>query len=128
MLIEPPYRDTIVELLHHTPSGKSPGLDGIPFEVYRFLINNDEHNDFGDMLGSVLHDAFNSIFPNSWCQTKIVLLFKKGDPMLLQDWRPLSLINSDAKLFTKLLANRINLLLPELINPYQTGFTKSFNF
>jgi hypothetical protein len=52
----------------------------------------------------------------------MVLLFKKGDPQLLVNWRPLSLINSDAKLFTKLIANRMNKVLPKLINPYQTGF------
>ena len=52
----------------------------------------------------------------------MVLLFKKGDPLLLANWRPLSLINTDAKLFTKLLANRFNSVLPGLVNPYQTGF------
>jgi hypothetical protein len=52
----------------------------------------------------------------------MVLSFKKGDPLLLANWRPLCLINSDAKLFTKLLANRFNRVLPKLINPYQTGF------
>lgn len=55
-------------------------------------------------------------------KTRMVLLFKKGDPTLLSNWRPLSLINADAKLYTKLLANRFNLVLPSLINRYQTGF------
>ena len=64
-------------------------------------------------------------FPSSWKKTRMVLLFKKGDPELLQNWRPLSLINCDAKLFTKLIANRFNTVLPSLINPYQTGFMPS---
>jgi hypothetical protein len=52
-----------------------------------------------------------------------MVLFKKGDPELLKNWwRPLSLINADAKLFTKLLANRFYKVLHLLINPYQTGF------
>ncbi|KAG2192922.1 hypothetical protein INT47_002761, partial [Mucor saturninus] len=70
----------------------------------------------------ILNDALIGVFPPSWQQTRMVLLFKKGDPMILKNWRPLSLINSDAKLFTKLLANRLNLVPPQLINPYQTGF------
>ena len=52
----------------------------------------------------------------------MVLLFKKGDPLLLANWRPLSLINTNAKLFTKLLANRFNSVLPGLVIPCQTGF------
>ena len=32
------------------------------------------------------------------------------------------MINRDARLFTKLLANRFNKVLPHIINPYQTGF------
>lgn len=34
-LTEKPNLATIDSLISHTPTGKSPGLDGIPFEVYR---------------------------------------------------------------------------------------------
>jgi hypothetical protein len=95
-------------------------MDGIPFEVYHYLAGRSRP--FLDLLVAVLGDAFSGVFPSSWQQTRMVLLFKKGDPELLSNWRPLSLINSDAKLFTKLLANRFNRVLPQLINPYQTGF------
>ena len=54
----------------------------------------------------------------------MILLYKKGDASDLANWRPLSLINSDAKLFTKLLTNRLRPLLPQLIHPGQTGFMK----
>ncbi|KAG2192841.1 hypothetical protein INT47_012370 [Mucor saturninus] len=98
----------------------SPGLDGLPFEVYKYLFKFSA--DFRTMLLGILNDALIGVFPTSWQQTRMVLLFKKGNPMLRKNWRPLSLINSDAKLFTKLLANRLNTVLPQLINPYQTGF------
>ena len=52
----------------------------------------------------------------------MVLLFKKGEPLSLKNWRPLSLINTDAKLFTKLLTNRIKDVANTLINQYQSGF------
>jgi hypothetical protein len=41
---------------------------------------------------------------------------------MLDNWRPLSLIKSDAKIFTKISSNRLNAILPKLINQYQTGF------
>ncbi|KAG2191396.1 hypothetical protein INT47_004330, partial [Mucor saturninus] len=112
--------DTLQNLVGHTPVGNSPGLDGLPFEAYKYLFKS--LADFRTMLIGILNDALIGVFPPSWQQTRMVLLFKKGDPMLLKNWRPLSLINSDAKLFTKLLANRLNTVLPQLINPYQTGF------
>ncbi|KAG2193800.1 hypothetical protein INT47_009942 [Mucor saturninus] len=119
-LTDPILMDTLQDMVGHTPFGKSPGLDGLPFEVYKYLFKSSA--DFRTMLLGILNDALIGVFPSSWQQTRMVLLFKKGDPMLLKNWRPLSLINSDAKLFTKLLANRFNLVLPQLINPYQTGF------
>ncbi|KAG2194762.1 hypothetical protein INT47_012064 [Mucor saturninus] len=119
-LTEPIVMDTLQDLIRRTPLGKSPGLDGLPFEIYKYLFKTSEP--FRIMLLGILNDALIGVFPLSWQQTRMVLLFKKGDPMLLKNWRPLSLINSDAKLFTKLLANRLNQVLPPLINLYQTGF------
>jgi hypothetical protein len=119
LLVALPDFDTVWSVLMHAPKSKSPGLDGIPFEVYQYLS---ACRPFMNLLVAVLGDAFAGVFPPSWLHTRMVLLYKKGDPQLLANWRPLSLINSDAKLFTKLLANRINGVLPGLINPYQTGF------
>lgn len=119
-LIEPLTKMDLLDLLARTPTGKSPGLDGIPFEVYRHLAPRSSH--FCSILLKVLQQAFDGVFPCSWSETRMVLLFKKGDPEMLTNWRPLSLINSDAKLFTKIVANRVNMVLPRLINPYQTGF------
>ncbi|KAG1038429.1 hypothetical protein G6F43_012688 [Rhizopus delemar] len=115
-----PSDSDVMDLLQHSPLGKSPGLDGIPFEVYKLL--SEISIPFRRLLLEVIRCAFVGIFPPSWQQTRMVLLFKKGDPILLSNWRPLSLINTDAKLFTKLLSNRLNRYLPQLINPYQTGF------
>lgn len=114
------HKVDLLDLVAHTPSGRSPGLDGLPFELYKHLAPRS--NPFCSLLLQVIRDAFEGKFPTSWSDTRMVLLYKKGDPELLGNWRPLSLINSDAKLFTKLIANRVNEILPSLINPYQTGF------
>lgn len=116
LLMEDITYDAIYDILQHAPMGRSPGLDGIPFELYKYLFKS------CTAFGKLLRDTLQGTFPQSCKQTRMVLLFKKGDPELLKSWRPLSLINTDAKLFTKLLANRFNKVLPSLINPYQTGF------
>jgi hypothetical protein len=54
----------------------------------------------------------------------MILLFKMDNPGLLKNWRALSLINSDANPFTKIVADRMQPLLQRLISPIQTGFIR----
>ena len=108
-LMEMPRRDFVFSLLSHSPKYKSPGLDGLPFELYQYLAVFFFF--FFVLLVAVLGSAFSGAAPPSWKQTRIMMLYKKGGPQLLINWRPLSLINCDAKLFTKLIANRMNKVL-----------------
>ena len=56
----------------------------------------------------------------------ICLIPKKSkDRLLIQNWRPITLLNTDYKIYTKLLARRLTPLLPTLIHPNQTGFVKN---
>jgi hypothetical protein len=54
----------------------------------------------------------------------VTLLPKKSDAAEIKDFRPISLIHSFAKIVTKLLANRLAPMLPELISPNQSAFVK----
>jgi hypothetical protein len=119
-LIQPVSEMELEGLIDHSPLGKSPGLDGLPFELYKLLFSLS--SEAAALFRRVLDLALDGRFPHSWTSTRMILLFKKGDPELLKNWRPLSLINTDAKLFTKMIANRLNVHLPNMINPYQTGF------
>lgn len=55
-------------------------------------------------------------------QAIITLIEKKGkDRNYLENWRPISLKNVDAKIASKVIAARIILALPEIITSTQTG-------
>ena len=60
---------------------------------------------------------------NSQRQAIITLLDKKGrDRTFLENWRPISLINVDAKIASKAIANRMKQVLPEIIHHNQCWF------
>ncbi|SAL95011.1 hypothetical protein, partial, partial [Absidia glauca] len=46
---------TLADLLKHSPRNRSPGLDGISFEVYRYLFS--QHKRTKDLLLQILEDA-----------------------------------------------------------------------
>jgi hypothetical protein len=55
----------------------------------------------------------------------ITLLPKKlKNRLVLKDWRPISLLNTDYKIIAKILANRLKSVLPNIINDDQTGYIK----
>lgn len=103
-----------------TPKSSSPGIDGIPYEILSEVLT---HPLAAPIALNVYNDALiHSIFPESWLETCMSLLPKKGDLSMLKNYRPISLINTDAKVFTRLLNARLMPTMNRLISPHQLGF------
>ncbi len=100
-------------------NGKSPGTDGFTVDWYKFFWSDiskfvlDSLN-YAYIKGELLVDQRRGI---------ITLIPKKGKSrMLLKNWRPISLLNTDYKILTKGLASRLKKVLPSIIDSDQTGF------
>ena len=99
--------------------GKTPGNDGLPIEFY---------NVFWSLIGKMVVESFNEAYEegemsNSQRQGVITLIEKTGkDRTHLENWRPISLTNVDAKIASKVIATRITKILPEIIHSNQTGY------
>jgi hypothetical protein len=102
------------------PSKSSPGTDGLPYEILALLF---DHRETASLAVKVFNAALSDgIFPASWLTTCMCLLPKKGDLSLLKNWRPISLINTDAKTFTRLINGRLMPHLSKILCPQQLGF------
>lgn len=112
--------DDLQSAASRTPHHSSPGPDGLPYQAWRLVFT---HPLYTNLVMRVYDDALqHGIFPSSWNDTCMCLLPKKGDLTNLANWRPISLINCDAKIFTRLLNARIINAASSLITPYQCGF------
>jgi hypothetical protein len=49
-------------------------------------------------------------------------IYKKNDPAKIANYRPISLLNTDYKIFTKALTIKLARIAPDLIHPAQAGF------
>ena len=101
---------------------KSPGLDGLPYEVYLRMSH---------MFVPILTDVFNHWFAQGaipGCVTKgVITLLKKGGRHVgegLDDYRPITQLNTELKILARVLANRLQLVISDLIGPEQTYAVK----
>uniref|UniRef100_A0A8C5MCG1 Reverse transcriptase domain-containing protein n=1 Tax=Leptobrachium leishanense TaxID=445787 RepID=A0A8C5MCG1_9ANUR len=113
---------TIEELalaLQTSKTGKSPGPDGLPIRYYK---------SYAAILFPHLLTALNDLteglqLPTQTLSANITILPKEGkDPELCTSYRPISLLNCDLKLFSKILADRLKPFLPALVHADQVGF------
>ena len=87
----------------------------------------------GDKLHSlILTVIFNNIsktkqIPDSWHEANIVIVFRKGDPKDINNYRPISLLSHSHSIFTRLLQTRVNRTLDENQAREQEGFLKGYS-
>lgn len=115
--------DEIKEAMKSMAHHKTPGLDGLPIEFY--LLHPDL---WADLFQKVYNETFlDGRLTSSQRTTAIALLYKKGDPNYPQNYRPISLLNVDAKILTKILTKRLKNHIAHLIPDEQTGFIPGRN-
>lgn len=101
-------------------NNKSPGTDGFPPEWYKAMRNK---------VLPLLDTCFNYVLkegasPPSWREAFISVISKEGkDKTDCLGYRPISVLNTDCKLYASILSKRLE-VMPQLIDEDQTGFLK----
>ena len=113
--------EEIKKTIKNMANNKTPGTDGFPIEFYKFFWT-----DISKYLISSIMCSFNSSSLSINQRRGIITCLPKGnkDRTRLKNWRPITLLNSDYKIISNVLANRLKQFLPNIINQDQKGFIK----
>ena len=121
LLNAPITREEVLEAIRSLQSGKAPGPDGYGPEYYKKM----SRVVVGPLTDMFLDSFKNKRLPPSLNLANISLILKKNKPSdECGSYRPVSLINVDSKILSKVLARRLENYLPSLINEDQTGFIR----
>ena len=127
--------DEVEEALRESTNDKSPGMDGIPVELWKLLQQQHKSADEKDRhrfcnITEVLAHVFNDItehgitegtgFNDGW----MCPIYKKKEADNIANYRPITILNTDYKLFAKAIATRLSGVAPEIIHPDQAGFIR----
>jgi hypothetical protein len=117
-LDKPITSEEVVTAIQRLAHGKTPGPDGLPAEFYQEF-----HPELAPLLHAVFLEATQTgHFPADITQGDISFHFKKGDPREVRNYRPISLLQVDYKIFSHILVRRIKLTLDHIISREQLGF------
>ena len=114
--------EEVTDALLHMKQHALPGFDGLTVSFYRA---------FWDLLGNFVFDSIkyaesHKSFTKDQHRGIIKMLPKRNKaPNRVVNLQPITLLNVDYKLVTKVLASRVKLILPKIIHTDQQGFVSN---
>jgi len=94
---------------------KAPGPDGICLKFYKMAWNTIKQ-DFLKIINNMFQEGR---IERQQLQGLIVCLPKNIPPRRIEDYRPITLLNADYKILSRIIANRLLPCLPTIIQPGQ---------
>ena len=106
-------------MIKNLPTNKSTGPDGFTGKIYQTFRKELTPN----LLKLFQNTAEGGTLPNSLYEATIILIPKPDkDVTKKENYRPISLMNIDAKILNRILANRIQHHIKRVIRHDQVGF------
>lgn len=115
--------EEVIKSLNKCKNNKTPGSDNISFEFLKNLPEN---------FRKYLTYLFNRLMdkeevPSSWSKILLRMIYKKEDKNNPANFRPIALVNSVTKTFTRVIMGRLSSWVKErsLLGEWQAGFRKN---
>ena len=114
----------IVNAIHRLKHRQSAKASGVPNEIWKVLLSH-------SALRWALLSFFNKCFshaqlPENWSIGEIVEIFKKKDPRMPENYRPITITPLLYKLFAKLMYSRLSPMLDKHQSMDQAGFRPNY--
>ena len=99
----PVESETISKIIKECLPKTSTGIDGLSMKLLKRLSPY-----ICESLTLVINQSLNTgIFPTSFKIAKVLPLFKKGDPLIMENYRPISLLPCISKIFEKVVYTQV---------------------
>ncbi|KAF7802375.1 ribonuclease H [Senna tora] len=120
-LLSKPFSKMEIETaLFQMQGGKAPGPDGMSPMFFQHCWNT-VHEGVTNMVSSFVSRGH---ILRTMNQTHIALIPKVEYPSSFKDYRPISLCNTTYKIISKVLTNRLQAVMADIISPNQNAFVK----
>jgi len=129
--LEGPFTEGEMKALLSKMPNTAPGPDGIHYGFWKRLIrlltglqdNDKPPVTFWSAFASLTEDiAERGSSRAGFKNANISLFYKKGDPTLVSNYRPISSMNTDCKMYTNLINSRLAPWAVAKLHPDQKGF------
>jgi hypothetical protein len=104
-------------------NGKSHGLYSCPTQLLKYA-----HNIISDVLSKIFNMSISvGVYPSKLKMAKIIPIFKHGDSLDANNYRPISLLSNFNKIFEKLMCKRMESFIEasNILSSSQYGFRKA---
>lgn len=114
--------EEVAEAIQRSSKNKSPGPDGLPAELYQAFQ--------GRMISKITllcNEILNTRreIPKEFCEGTVVLVPKTSRGKTIENLRPITLLNSDYKIFARVMMQRFNSVIGSVTGAYQTSVGKN---
>jgi len=117
-LDKPFSKGEVATIMEGLASHKQAGPSRIPSGLFK-MMSTTFAEPFADLINECQRTGK---LPEHFLEGDISMLYKKGDRCEPRNYRPITLLNSDYRVFTKVLAARMGTVVHEFVSECQKGF------